>query len=317
MSSDLEHAWHYTTAQGLLSILQSNRLWASSAAFMNDVDEIQTGRRALRESLSERAEDWQTRQLQLLGVMNDAQPDNLFLLSASSDGDALTLWRSYGMGTEAEYALELDPSVPLAPVVQNMAAEHPSPPPGWGEEIIDYTDDGQPIPGPDPDQPSVWGGTWGRVRYLSEGSTWADEEAERILSRLRKPRPGRITVPFVGDYFTGVDPTVLFKNPGFVDEREVRTTWDVWPRWKFVLYRASRLGITPYIEVGAYEAGSTPVFDEDEPFVAPSRLGRLPIRAVRIGPTRRNESAGRALRQLLDATGYGSVQIFESAAPYR
>lgn len=318
MSEPVTAAWHYTTSAGLLNILSTHRLWASSAAFMNDVDEIRTGRSAVREELAVRvSEDWQLKQLHMIGVMDDGQPDGLFLLSASSDGDALTLWRSYGMGTEAEYALELDPTVPLAPVVQNVAASHPSPPPGWGEEIIDYTDDGDPIPGPDPDVPFVWGGTWGTVRYLRAGSTWAAEEADRIIDRLRKPRPGRITIPFVGDYFTGIDPTVLFKNPGFGDEREVRTTWTVHPWWKFVLYRPSRFGVTPYIEVAAAASEPVPVLDEPEPLLQPTNVGKLPLRSVRIGPTRRDPNAVKALRQLLDARGYGSVDILESAAPYR
>jgi hypothetical protein len=63
-------------------------------------------------------------------------------------------------------------------------------------------------------------------------------------------RPGRLSIPLIADYFTGVDPGVLFKNPGFEDEREVRVTWTVNPWWKFVLYRASRFGVTPYVEVG-------------------------------------------------------------------
>jgi hypothetical protein len=109
----LNQAWHYTTAAGLLDILRRDRLWASSAAFMNDADEIRTGKRALQDAVAARQpplEDWQLNQLRLLGGMTDGQPDKVFLLSASTDGDALTLWRSYGQGTEAEYALELDPS---------------------------------------------------------------------------------------------------------------------------------------------------------------------------------------------------------------
>src|SRR5690349_17642809 len=41
--------WHYTTAAGLLAILKSDRLWASSAAMLNDSSEIEYGISLLQE----------------------------------------------------------------------------------------------------------------------------------------------------------------------------------------------------------------------------------------------------------------------------
>ena len=313
-------AWHYTTAAGLLNIVRHDRLWASSAAFMNDADEIRTGKRALQDAAAARKpslKDWQLKQLRFLGVLTAGQPDEVFLLSASTDGDALTLWRSYGQGTEAEYALELDPSVALMPIIQDTREQHPSPPPGWGEEVEDWTDEGVPIPGPDPDEPYTWGGDWELVQYLSEGSTLAADELERIVTDLRPPKTGRLSIPFIADYFTGVDPSVLFKNPGFEDEREVRVTWTVNPWWKFVLYRPSRFGVTPYIEVGATNDTTASGTERDRNLLMPSRVGKLPLRSVRIGPTRATESAKHALRQLLDSYGYGATAIITSSAPYR
>ncbi|MBF4580787.1 hypothetical protein [Frigoribacterium sp. VKM Ac-2530] len=316
----LNQAWHYTTAAGLLGILSQNKLRAGSAAFMNDSDEIRTGKRALQAAAASHwppLEDWQIRQLRLLGVLSEGEPDRIFLLSASTKGDALTLWRSYGQATEAEYALEFDASVGLVPVMQNDAAEHPNPPPGWVRDILDYTDEGDPIPGEDPDEPSTWGGDWGAVRYLTDDSPWAMDELKRIVPELRKPVRGTTTVPFIGDYFTDIDPSVLFKNAGFQDECEVRMTWTVHPWWKFVLYRPTRFGITPYIEVAAANGTSATELEQQRNFLLPSRVGRLPLRSVRIGPTRSSESAEKALRQLLDSHGYGQTLILNSSAPYR
>lgn len=320
MDAHPDQAWHYTTAAGLLSILQTHRLWASSAAFMNDADEVATGKRALQSAVDSRnppVTDRHRRLLNLLGVTSDRQPDKIFLLSASSNGDALTLWRSYGQGTEAEYALELDPAVGLLPVLQNTAQSHPNPPPGWSRDIDDYTDDGQPIWGPDPDEPNTWGGVWGAVRYFSNGTTWAADELERIIAELPTSQDGPYRVSFFGDYITEIDPSVLIKNPSFEDEREVRMTWAVNPWWKFVLYRASRFGVTPYIEVASPDNTAASSLEESREFVTPRRVGRLPLRAVRIGPTRSSPSALRALRQLLDSHGYGTTDIATSSAPYR
>jgi len=316
----VDEAWHYTTAAGLLNIVRHNRLWASSAAFMNDASEIKTGKRALQDAAAARQpplEDWQLNALRVLGVLTDGKPDKVFLLSASVEGDALTLWRSYGQGTEAEYAIRIDPLVGLTPVVQNVLEQHPSPPPGWGDEVEDWTERGEPIPGPDPDQPYTWGGDWDAVQYLNEDSTLAPDELERIVRELRPPRSGRLSIPLIGDYFTEIDPSVLFKNTGFKDEREVRVTWTVNPWWKFVLYRASRFGVTPYIEVAAHDGTEPSDLERERSLLMPHRVGRLPLMSVRIGPTRATESAEHALRQLLDAHGYGETSIVTSSAPYR
>lgn len=320
MDPNVDQAWHYTTGAGLLNILQRHRLWASSAAFMNDVDEVTTGKRALRDAVEARQpplSEAQKRQLRILGVLNNGQPDKVFLLSASTDGDALTLWRSYGQGTEAEYSLEFDPSVPLSPVMQNMAESHPNPPPNWGEEADDITETGEPIPGANPDEPHTWGGDWGAVRYLRDDATWAAEELERIVFELPPSEDGVVRIPFFGDYITAIDPSVLSKNPGFEDEREVRMTWAVYPWWRFVLYRPSRFGLTPYIEVAAADQTEPSWLERSREFILPGRVGRLPLKRVRIGPTRSTPSAVRTLRQLLDSHGYGTTAIDTSAAPYR
>ena len=287
---------------------------------MNDASEIKTGKEALQDAAAKRQPplaDWQRNALRVLGVLNDGRPDEIFLLSASDEGDALTLWRSYGQGTEAEYAIKIDPSVALMPVVQNRFEQHPSPPPGWGNGVEDWTEEGEPIPGPDPDEPYTWGGEWGAVQYLDEGSPLASDELERIVAEVRPPRVGRVSIPFIGDYFTGIDPSVLFKDPGFRDEREVRVTWTVNPWWKFVLYRASRFGVTPYIEVAADDGTDPTDLERDRNLLMPERVGKLPLRSVRIGPTRATASAESALRQLLDAHGYGETSIVTSSAPYR
>ena len=45
--------YHYTTASGLVGILQSNRLWATSAIFMNDVNELNYGTKFIKDFILE------------------------------------------------------------------------------------------------------------------------------------------------------------------------------------------------------------------------------------------------------------------------
>lgn len=48
--------YHYTSVTGLQGILQSNRLWATAAYFMNDSSEIEYGCQLVRQALLE----WRT-----------------------------------------------------------------------------------------------------------------------------------------------------------------------------------------------------------------------------------------------------------------
>src|SRR4051794_27438928 len=49
--------YHYTTAQGLIGIVQSHGLWATNADFLNDAQELRFGRDQLREALQRRADE--------------------------------------------------------------------------------------------------------------------------------------------------------------------------------------------------------------------------------------------------------------------
>jgi len=317
-----KNAWHYTTSQGLIGMLASHRVWATSAAYMNDSDEIRAGREALHRAIEKHEpplDKWQIQQLSRMGVSRTGRPDDLFLLCASTDGDALTLWRSYGIGSEAEYAVNFDPRVSLLPIQQNDAESHPEPvPPGWIEDSYEHTHDGERFMAYDPDRPYSFGGDWAEVVYLRPTSTAAQEELASLLKLLRKPdKVNARVVPFFLDYLAGPDPTVRFKHPGFEDEDEVRALWTVSPWWRFVKYRPGRFGITPYIEVGASDGARHEAERESKDFMRAEEVGRLPIRSVRIGPTRAAKEAEKSLRMLLDAHGYGEVKIQRSSTPYR
>jgi hypothetical protein len=316
-----QNAWHYTTAAGLISIVSRHRLWATSAAYMNDRDEIRAGREALQKATREHEpplEEWQLRQLSTLGINRAGDPHDLFLLCAALDGDALTLWRSYGVTSEAEYSIDFDPSMRLYPVQQNGAEAHPEPsPPDWESNALDYTEEGEQFRMYDPDEAFTFGGGWREVEYLKPSSTAAEVELEKVLKHLKKPAHDGRVMPFFLDYLAGPDPTATFKHPGFEDEAEVRATWTVRPWWRFVLYRPGRFGITPFIEVAASGRPESTDDRNRANFLQPDHIDHLPIRAVRIGPTRLGPEAERSLRALLDDNGYGHVKIERSSTPYR
>jgi hypothetical protein len=110
---------------------------------------------------------------------------------------------------------------------------------------------------------------------------------------------------------------VFFKHAGFVDERELRAAWRVTPEWRFVLHWPTRFGVTPYVEVAAPRDVDRAGVIYGERFLSPDEVGRLPIRAVRIGPTRAGDAAEHALRMLLATNGYADAEILRSETPFR
>lgn len=309
---DADLAWHYTDSAGLCGILSSHTVFAASAAFMNDANEMRTGQMALRSAFA-RIKDTLSNeeQEQIVGssILEDRSLISTFLLSASLEGDELTLWRNYGVAATA-YALAFDRSVKLAPVELRCGDCHPSPPPGYYEDAEEEID-GQLVRLYDPDQVFVEGGEWRNVDYISSDPVAEDEAYIRtyVERRVRAARERRILL----DFSSLADAPLNFKkDEAFRDEREVRIVIQAMPTWKFVDYRSTKFGLTPFVRLGSASAGAG-----DEDYVSNGKVGRLPLRKVMIGPTSDRRTKEQALRMMLDDFGYGDVSIDVSGTPFR
>lgn len=118
--------WHYTDATGLLSILRTNTLWATSSQFLNDRGEIELGQRLAADRMAEladadpdsvyaevRAQMAEQQQAASQRPSQDQGGAIFFVLSASTSSDSLAMWRNYG-GAGESYAIGLDPEATLA-----------------------------------------------------------------------------------------------------------------------------------------------------------------------------------------------------------
>lgn len=102
--------WHYTTAARLQNILKTNSFWATSAAFMNNSEEMRTGRRAFRELIESRENVLSSEMVSLImrtGLLDESGLTDNYLLSACASGDNLPMWRNYG-GDGVSYSIGLD-----------------------------------------------------------------------------------------------------------------------------------------------------------------------------------------------------------------
>lgn len=316
---DAELVWHYTNGQGLKSILENHVLWASSASFMNDFNELLSGSKLLADLFdSERKslDVYVRKELDRIIDFSDFSRQGKFILSASESGDSLTMWRAYGR-EEVSYSIGLESSIELSPRIQRAGDMHPFPPPGYYEEEFEYDEDGYPVQiSSDPDFDFIEGGAWTPVIY-NEG------EQERLIRHAfatlrdqvkRTSDSGEKTDEgfFPPGYFIHEELHQI-KDAGFADEREQRILMSVNPYWKYVLHRAGRFGFVPYLELGIPRAGDSGVLPQG--FV--QKMERLPIRKINIGPTPYRAEAKASLLQLLDLMGYHEVTVGVSEIPFR
>jgi hypothetical protein len=129
INADLKAApsvlWHYTTAVGLGGIVSSDRLWATSARFLNDSQEISYGiDRAVRALAMYDLTGRQPATQRFVRGLADPAKNVLrgfldisldaFVTCFCSDGDLLSQWRAYaGAETAGGYALGFCPPGPL------------------------------------------------------------------------------------------------------------------------------------------------------------------------------------------------------------
>lgn len=309
--SDVESVWHYTTAEGLHSIVSQNVLWATSYRFMNDSQEPKYATSVLTEAANVAREDLEPAHVDRFDRhMRFAERNGLeaFLLCAAREPDLLTVWRGYG--SAVPYAIELDATVDLLPVEQDSASAHPSPPEGWEPEILDEDDEGNPIYGQDPDAVYIEIQGWTAVQYDAE---LARKRVERI-AKLAGKQPNPLSEHLLPWMELGGIDLLQLKHPAFIDEREARTVFEVNPRWKFVKHRPTRFGLTPFIEVSAADDGNQ--YASNDRFVTrPAK--KLPIRAVHIGPSPLGEESVTALREFLEFKGYPNLPVLKSDTPFR
>lgn len=109
--------YHYTTAEGLIGILQSNKIWATSAMFMNDINEINYGTKLVKNMLYElkNTTSSSTQEYLISHLYEKYDPEQIveknldtYVACFSEKKDKLSQWKGFsnqGVG----YAIGFDP----------------------------------------------------------------------------------------------------------------------------------------------------------------------------------------------------------------
>ena len=132
------HLWHYTSADGLISILKSRQIWASHIAFLNDTTEIEHAVDYAKHAVSNRLnqkdlspEDRRT--LEEMASACGSAAKRYYVASFSEDQDLLSQWRAYcpsgggyslGLSSEHLMAVALDQDFLLAPCIYDHESQY-------------------------------------------------------------------------------------------------------------------------------------------------------------------------------------------------
>jgi len=286
--------FHYTGAAAIRGILQSGRLWASGAQYMNDwmevvygYDIIMTGLRELVEKnkLPDRSRTVFKDVLQLM-----ESPDSPFIdayfVAFCEKGNLLSQWRAYA-GTQG-FAIEFDPLV----VRGELTLTTQAPARNLRLAKIEY----------DPRQQAEnFHELIEELRDTIEGTKLTGNSKTSSLPTL---------VEFTRMVLSSWAATV--KHPGFEEEQEWRVIFQ-----PLITSEEKYLSTTEFVvRLEGPEFVTHVEFMPDAKVLGkPGHL--LPIKSIICGPNVSMRTANRALEILLRNNGYEGVQIKRSEIPAR
>lgn len=312
-----ERVFHYTSAGGLMGILQSGTVWATEASGLNDVAEVLEGRRYVKDCI-EGLPDGELRNeltyaLDNVHEANGPDPSDVFVLSASLQEDDANQWRLYG-DLGRGYCIELDTQRPLVVRARtDLASTQPTNPESKTLNLGFMRDMSYVSP-------------WSRVLYqdgeraaaFNDLAVWAARAYESALhADWDGPESGELSPLQTLNYEMSRAVAALtrcIKGRGFAGEAEARV--HVSSLWgdHHAHFRHGAGGIVRYYEL-MRRSGPSPTRNKVE---SCEKTDPMPILSIRLGPAQRFELAEPAIRSLLSRWGYGeSVEVSPSGVSLR
>ena len=130
--------WHYTSSDGLISILRSREIWASNISFLNDTKEIEHAVDYAKNAISNRVNRGnltvdEISFLESLARASGTAAKRYYVASFSEDQDLLSQWRAYcppgggyslGLPSEQLVAVAEDQQFLLAPCIYDHRTQY-------------------------------------------------------------------------------------------------------------------------------------------------------------------------------------------------
>lgn len=284
-----QYLYHYTNAQGLLGMLQSNRIWATNSRFTNDPTEIAYATRLVRKVLESELPEGDARWLKSLkdrvnNILSEYDEHaKIYIACFCTHGDLLSQWRGYG-AVGGGYALGF--------IGKHIGSEEirsfEKPEPILRKVIYDRSTQKRLV--------SDWLKGLVRLEQALQ-KHYRQQGVQQLIYQLKVSFE-----MFLYEYM------ICFKDPAYSEEQE----------WRIIQYgrsfgrevvkasfRSGRANIVPYTEL------------DFSPAKGPYR-GKLPVRLIYYGPTLEPGVTERSLRLLREAFGYneGNLTIQRSGVPF-
>jgi hypothetical protein len=316
--------FHYTSADGLVGLIQSMELWATEASGMNDVAEVRQGWDYIRRWLRKESDSHSIFKLMRSTAKSKKDDDDsassvrsregIFICCASQLRDDASQWRLYGGGAKG-YCVQLDPQVPFVAIARGeRPPEHVGPP--TFDSLISSARDMVPVT---PWLPVLYSShdkdlalqgltanamrDWEMWNRGAEGTRMTEDDFDAGMQDLRDQIGfdlGRLAQ--------------LMKSSGFSGEREVR----IIATDRFVRtanFRGTAQGVVRYSRLTATtrDAAGNRVAYENE------LLGHktLPVMSIRMGPLIHAENNTATIRDLLRSNGLDNSRVLSSKVPLR
>lgn len=291
--------FHYTSASGLLGILEQRELWVSDIEFLNDAKELRFAVELVRDSISARVDalkyegdskdDSVLRQIgfaeRLLAALDERFPSTggsrsvleqlPYVASFCTDGDVLGMWRGYTGGQG--YAIEFDAHRLLDSIGADPGQHDLMP-----EELNALRDQNS--------------GLASRLSPIGYGEEAVETTLNFVLKKINSSMP---LAALVEQTIHRILPDLArYKHDAFAEEKEVR----------LIVFRNGDLSPTPRLR--AANGHLVPYFPIAFPYSA--------VRSIRVGPSPHRERSRMALERWLPGSArgeYSHVQVSVSDAP--
>ncbi|KQS98744.1 hypothetical protein ASG23_13450 [Cellulomonas sp. Leaf395] len=318
--------FHYTSADGLVGIVQNEELWVGEATGLNDTAEIRQGWDHVRRWLAKRAEVEAAVDLMNLAERPIWRAPDTFVLCGSTRGDDANQWRLYGDGGRG-YAVGLDSRVPLVALSRKDISE-PDP---EVERAVPRVSKSGTIHLGRMLRDSCTVTPWLHVLYdpdeidraLAElVSDFTDEETQRRSEPMDEEESSESWQMLQSAMYERLSVIAqLIKAPGFSGENEVRVIATFLSN-HHQRFRGGRYGVVRYVPVtgGKHAQGKVMwAHKASELAVAPDWRIKpsLPITSVRMGPLLHPENNREAIEVLLARHGHKNAAVEPSDVPLR
>lgn len=281
--------WHFTDGNGFLGILKSRSIWASSAIFLNDSNEVVEVFRAVRRCAADL--DLSDTQLACLeaglaragdrpGSIGTFVQSGVYVASFSSSCGDLGQWRAYGSGRGGSYCLGFSPNF-----IEKAAS-----PLGFSLAPVAYSfEEQRALVAP------ILDALMEAAAKLELNATELLEQSNRWPLQDVPPELPQAILAF-SDSIRAVAP--LIKNRSFEEEKEFRLVHHGGLDRERIQFRTTETGIVPYVEINF-----------------PNR--ELHLRGAIVGPSPRLEQNWMAASMALNQPGIECLGCSTSGIPYR